>query len=89
MTYLPEIYGTVDKDEEGFVDLYFDYENRKFIDCNGDPVGNPEDVMPEWLWYLFRSSQRDIRYELDGMRFIFRYPEDLYWPGHYSLDAWF
>ena len=46
MTYLPEIYGTVDKDEEGFVDLYFDYENRKFIDCNGDPVGNPEDVMP-------------------------------------------
>ena len=84
MTILPEIYGLVGRDSDGACHLYYDIQYRYFMDCNGDMVGCPEDVMPDWLWFLFRSAGVDESYEFDGMVFVYHYPEDVYWPGHYA-----
>ena len=70
--------------EASEVSLYYDIEDREFYGPYGDPVGSPEEVLPLWVWTLFRSGKTKLGFSWHGRQIWLFYPTDSYWPGHYD-----
>ena len=53
--------------QKDFLDLYYNEKDGEFyLFEDWEPVGFPEEILPEWVWILFRNSKNTVVTLLEG-----------------------